>query len=355
MKAGIVGLPQSGKTTIFRVLTRAAAPDAVDHRRRSRPNVAVVKVPDRRVDFLASVFKPRKTTHATIEFVDIAGLVRGRTREMVLDPVRDVDALVHVVRAFSDDAVAHPDGSVDTERDIRNFDAELILADLASIEKRVERLDKDLKKIKDPGLAMERDFLAQARAWLEGERPLREMSIDTDVERRIRGFAFLSAKPMVVALNIGEENIERLRGGGAGGESRRGAERVLVCGRLEAEMAELAPDELEGFLDDYGLSESGMVRLIRSTYHLLGLISFLTAGDAECRAWTIRQGTRAGRAAGAIHTDLEKHFIRAEVAAFDDFERHGGFASLREKGLLRLEGREYEVQDGDIVTVRHGG
>ncbi len=355
MKAGIVGLPGSGKTTIFRVLTRAAAPDVADHGRRSRPNVAVVKVPDRRVEFLASVFEPRKTTFATIEFVDIAGLIRGRTREMVLDPVRDVDALVHVVRAFPDDAVPHPDGTVDAERDIRNLDAELILADLASIEKRLERLEMDLKKIKDPGLASERDFLVQARAWLEDERPLREMSIDAAIERRIRGFAFLSAKPMVLALNIGEDDIERLRGGGRGGESRPNTERVLVCGRLEAEMAELAPDELDGFLDDYGLSESGMVRLIRSTYRLLGLISFLTAGDAECRAWTIRRGTRAGRAAGAIHTDLEKHFIRAEVAAFDDFEKHGGFASLREKGLLRLEGRDYEVRDGDIVTVRHGG
>jgi len=254
---------------------------------------------------------------------------------------------------------------VDAERDIRNFDAELILADLASIEKRLERLEKDLKKIKDADMKMERDFLVEAQAWLESERPLREMTIDEAVSKQIRGFSFLSAKPMVYAINVGEDQIDMLNSpntspdtvdaGDTNVESRPNTERVYICGKLEAEMVDLPTEELNSFLEDYGLSESGMVRLIRSTYHLLGLISFLTAGEEECRAWTIRRGTRAQQAAGAIHTDLEKHFIRAEVAGFDDFKEHGGFAALRDKGLLRLEGKQYEVKDGDIINVRHGG
>ena len=355
MKAGIVGLSQVGKTTIFRILTEAAIETHSDRGRKSQPNVGVVQVPDTRVEYLASVFSPRKTTFATVEFVDVGGLERGKGRDMALDPVRDVDTLVHVVRAFADEAVPHPDGSVDAERDIRNFGAELILADLASIEKRLERLNKDLGKIKDADMTRERDFLVEAEAWLESERPLREMSIDEATSKQIRGFSFLSAKPMVYVINIGEDQIDLLTSGSSNDESRPGRDRVYICGRLEAEMAELPAEDLVGFLEDYGLDESGMVRLIRSTYHLLGLISFLTAGEEECRAWTIRRGTRAQRAAGAIHTDLEKHFIRAEVAAFDDFKEHGGFAALRDKGLLRLEGKEYEVKDGDILNIRHSG
>jgi GTP-binding protein YchF len=355
MKVGIVGLPQVGKTTIFRILTQAAVETHGDRGRKPQPNVGVVRVPDARVEYLASVFSPRKTTFATVEFVDVGGLVRGKGRDMALDPVRDVDTLVHVVRAFEDEAVAHTDGTVDSERDIRNFDAELILADLASIEKRLERLHKDLRKIKDADMSRERDFLVEAQAWLESERPLRDMSIDETVSKQIRGFSFLSAKPMVYVINVGEDQIDLLKNRSSEDESRPETERVYICGRLEAEMAELPPEELGGFLEDYGLAESGMVRLIRSTYHLLGLISFLTAGEEECRAWTIRRGTMAQSAAGAIHTDLEKHFIRAEVASFDEFKEHGGFSALRDKGLLRLEGKGYEVKDGDILTIRHSG
>ena len=355
MRAGIVGLPQVGKTTIFKILTQAAVEIHSDRGRKSKPNVGVVHVPDPRVEYLASVFFPRETTYATVEFVDVGGLVRGKGRDLSLDPVRDVDTLVHVIRAFEDKAVPHIDGSVDAERDIRNFDIELILADLASIEKRLDRLKKDLQKIKDANMTRERDFLVEAQSWLESERPLREMSIDETMSKQIRGFSFLSAKPMLYVINVGEEQIDLLKSEPSNNESRPDTERVYISGRLEAEMAELPSEELIGFLEDYGLTESGMVRLIRSTYHLLGLISFLTAGEEECRAWTIRRGTQAQQAAGTIHTDLEKHFIRAEVAAFDDFEKHGGFAALRNKGLLRLEGKEYEVKDGDIITVRHSG
>ncbi len=354
MKAGIVGLPQVGKTTIFRILTRAAI-DLVSARgRKSQPNVGVVQVPDERVAFLASVFNPVKVTYATIEFVDVVGLLRGQGRDLALDPVRDVDAMVHVVRAFDDDTVPHSEGSIDARRDIRNFDAELILADLQSVEKRLERLNKDLKKLKDADLGRERDFLVEVQNWLESERPLREMDIPEADRKRVRGFAFLSEKPMIYAINVGEEQIEEL-GRHRPGDTPPNTQSVYLCGKLEAEMTELPPEELDGFLEDYGLTESGMVRLIRSTYDLLGLISFLTAGEEECRAWTIRRGTTAQKAAGAIHTDLEKHFIRAEVAHYHDFQAHPGFGPLRDKGLLRLEGKGYEVQDGDIVTVRHSG
>ncbi len=354
MKAGIVGLPQAGKTTIFRILTRAAI-DVVSKRgRKSQPNVGVVQVPDERVAFLASVFEPLKVTYATVEFVDVAGLVRGKGRDLALDPVRDVDAMVHVVRAFDDAAVPHSESSIDPERDIRNFDAELILADLASVEKRLERLNKDLKKLKDAELERERDFLVQAQNWLESEHPLREMDIPETDRKRMRGFAFLSEKPMIYAINRGEDQIGELSQDPAK-DSPPNTERVYICGKLEAEMTELPPEDLDSFLEDYGLTETGMVRLIRSTYHLLGLISFLTVGEDECRAWTIRKGTTAQKAAGVIHTDLEKHFIRAEVAHFADFREHPGFGPLRDKGLLRLEGKGYEVQDGDIVNVRHSG
>ncbi len=354
MRAGIVGLPQSGKTTIFRILTQAAVEVVSERGRKAQPNVGVVQVPDERVDFLTSAFEPRKTTYATVEFVDVGGLVRGRSRDLALDPVRDVDTMVHVVRAFDDPSVPHSESSLDPERDIRNFDAELILADLASIEKRLERLNKDLKKLKDADLEREREILVEALAWLESERPLREMDFPEADRKRVRGFAFVSEKPMIYAINLGEDQIEQLRQNQTE-DSAPNTERVYICGKLEAEMAELEPEELDSFLEDYGLAESGMVRLIRSTYHLLGLISFLTAGEEECRAWTIRKGTTAQKAAGVIHTDLETHFIRAEVSHFDDFREHPGFGPLRDKGLLRLEGKGYEVKDGDILTIRHSG
>jgi GTP-binding protein YchF len=355
MKAGIVGFPQSGKTTIFKILTRAKVQTDTHKGRRAEPNVGVVRVPDERVDYLASVFQAKKTTYTTIEFVDIQGLIRGKGQDMAFAPVRDVDALVHVVRAFEDELLPHTDGSVNPDRDIRNFDAELILADLASVEKRLERLDKDLKKIKNQELERERDVLRVTLQWLESERPLREMDMDEGDRRRVRGFSFLSEKPMIYVLNLGDDKIETLESEHSEEQARPNTERAYICGKLEGEMAELPPEELTEFLSDYGIGESGMERLIRSTYHLLGLISFLTAGEEECRAWTIRRGTRAQQAAGAIHTDLEKHFIRAEVSGLEDFKKHPSFAALREHGLLRLEGKQYEVQDGDIITVRHGG
>ena len=355
MKAGIIGLPSAGKTTIFNVLTQGKAAAGPAAGRRLEPNVGIVKVPDPRVDFLASKFDPEKTTYATVEFVDVQGLVRGKGQDVALAPLRTVDVLVHVIRVFTDESVAHVEGSVDPERDRQNIDYELMLADIASIEKRMERLEKDLKKIKNPALEKEFALLQRAKAWLESEKPLREMEVPDDEKKLVRGFAFLSEKPMIYVENIGEDQLDRLKDAGGHGELRPNTERTAICGKLEAEMAELSSEELRTFLADYGLKESGSERLIRTTYRLLGLISFLTAGKEECRAWTITRGMSAQRSAGVIHSDLEDHFIRAEVCAYDDFVKYGSMQALKEKGLLRLEGKEYVVKDGDIMTIRHSG
>jgi GTP-binding protein YchF len=353
MKAGIIGLPGVGKTTIFNVLTQGKAATGPAGRK-LEPNVGIVKVPDLRVDFLASKFQPEKTTYATVEFVDVQGLSRGKGQDLALAPLRTVDVLIHVLRAFEDEAAPHPEGSIDTERDRKNLEYEFMLADIGSIEKRMERLEKDIKKIKNAANEKELAFLQRAKAWLESEKPLREMETNSEERKLVKGFAFLSEKPVIYVENIGEDQLSRLKGSDARAFGPN-TEHVIVCGKLEAEMAELPPEELRAFLADYGLSESGVERLIRKTYGLLGLISFLTAGEEECRAWTIPQGTNAQRAAGVIHTDLESHFIRAEVCGYEDFVKHGSFQALKEKGLLRLEGKEYIVNDGDIMTIRHSG
>jgi GTP-binding protein YchF len=353
MKAGIIGLEMVGKTTIFNVLSQGKASTGSAGGRRMEPNVAAVKVPDARLDYLASVFHPEKTTYAVVEFVDMPSLARGRGQDILLAPLRTVDVLIHVVRTFQDEAVPHPGGGVDAERDKRDLNYELMLADIASIEKRMERLEKDLKKGKTAALTKELQYLERAKAWLETERPLREMAVDEEEKKLTKGFAFLSEKPMIEVENIGEDQLSRLTEAAA--EASAATERTVICGKLEAEMAELPPEELRTFLKDYGLRESGAERLIRSTYRLLGLISFFTVGEEECRAWTITSGTNAQRAAGVIHTDLQDHFIRAEVCHYDDFVKHGSHQALREKGLLRLEGKDYIVRDGDIMEIRHSG
>jgi len=355
MKAGIIGLQSVGKTTIFNILSRGKTPSGASGGRRLEANVGVIKVPDQRLDFLASIFNPEKTTYATVEFVDVPALVRGRGQDIALAPLRTVDVLIHVVRVFEDESVSHPAASVDPERDKRDLDFELILADIASIEKRSERLEKDLKKQKTPALLKEQAFLERAKPWLESEKPLRDLAMDEEEKRLVKGFAFLSEKPMLYVDNIGEDQLDRLKHAPPSNAVRGKTESTIICGKLEAEMAELPPDELKSFLADYGLTESGAERLIRTTYHLLGLISFFTVGEEECRAWTITQGTNAQHAAGAIHTDLQDHFIRAEVCHYEDFVQHKSHQALREKGLLRLEGKDYSVLDGDIMEIRHSG
>ena len=355
MRAGIIGLPSVGKTTIFNVLNQGKAAIAPAGSRRLEPNVGIVKVPDARLDYLSSIYKPEKHTPATVEIVDVQGLVRGKGQDMALAPVRTVDALIHVLRAFHDDSIPHPDGDVNPERDRTNLDYELMLADIASIEKRIERLEKDLKKIKNPALEKELEYIIRAKAWLESEKPLREMEIREDERKMVKGFAFLSEKPMIYIENIGEDQLDRLRHPDTNATLRPNTEHTIICGKLEAEMAELPREEMQTFLGDYGLTESGSERLIRTTYRLLGLISFLTVGEEECRAWTIVRGTNAQHAAGTIHSDLQDHFIRAEVFHYDDFKTHGSTQALKEKGLLRLEGKEYIVKDGDVMNIRHSG
>jgi len=355
MKAGIIGLQSSGKTTIFQILAHGRASIGGGGARKQEPNVASVQVPDARLDYLSSVFNPEKTTYAVVEFVDVPALTRGRGQDVALAPLRTVDVLIHVIRAFRDESVPHPEGSVDSERDRRDLNYELMLADIASIEKRMERLEKDLKRGKTPALLKEMSYLERAKAWLESEKPLREMETDSEEKKLVKGFAFLSEKPMIEVENIGEEQLDRLTEIEAAQNLPMNMDRTIVSGKLEAEMAELSPEELRTFLADYKLTESGSTRLIRTTYRLLGLISFFTVGEEECRAWTITRGTNAQNAAGVIHTDLADHFIRAEVCHYDDFVKHGTMQALKEKGLLRLEGKEYNVKDGDIMTIRHSG
>jgi GTP-binding protein YchF len=355
MKAGIIGLQGCGKTTIFQVLAQGRGSGGSGGGRRQEANVASIQVPDARLDYLASVFKPEKTTYAVVEFVDVPALTRGRGQDVALAPLRTVDVLIHVVRAFKDESVPHPAGSVDPERDRRDLNYELMLADIGSIEKRMERLEKDLKKGKTPQLVKEQSYLERAKAWLESEKPLREMETDSEEKRLTKGFAFLSEKPMIEVENIGEDQLARLTETETLQDLPPNLDRTIVCGKLEAEMAELSPEELRTFLADYKLTESGSTRLIRATYRLLGLISFFTVGEEECRAWTITRGMNAQRAAGVIHTDLQEHFIRAEVCHYDDFVKHGSHQALKEKGLLRLEGKEYIVKDGDIMEIRHSG
>src|SRR5262245_38606296 len=353
MKAGIIGLQGSGKTTIFQIL--AYGRSSAGARGRQEPNMASVQVPDSRLDFLSSVFKPEKTTYAVVEFVDVPALTRGRGQDVALAPLRTVDVLIHVIRAFEDAAVPHPAGSVDPERDRRDLNYELMLADIASIEKRMERLEKDLKKGKTPALVKELDYLQRAKAWLESEKPLREMETDSEEKKLVKGFAFLSEKPMIEVENIGEDGLSRLTEAQAAQNLTPNLDRTIVCGKLEAEMAELPPEELRTFLADYKLTESGSARLIRTTYRLLGLISFFTVGEEECRAWTIARGTNAQRAAGVIHKDLQEHFIRAEVCHSDAFVKPGSHQVLKDKGLRRLEGKDLLVKDGAIMEIRHSG
>jgi GTP-binding protein YchF len=286
------------------------------------------------------------------------------SRESLRDPaylasLRVGDAFAHVVRLFEDETVPHEKGSVNPLRDLEDVDTELILSDLVVIEKRLERLDKDRKKIKNPELDREFDLLVRCQASLEQNQPLRQLSIDADDEKRIRGFQFLSRKPVLYVLNLGEGDAARMaererefREGPLAGRANTAV--TAVCGKIEAELAELPPAEQADYLASYGLKESGLERLISATYSLLGLMSFLTAGEDECRAWTIPMNSHAVKAAGAIHSDFEKKFIRAEVVNWQALVDHGGYAGVREKGLLRLEGKEYLVKDGDVLVIRHG-
>jgi GTP-binding protein YchF len=353
MKAGLVGLPLSGKSTLFQLLTGAAPAQG-----RAEARVGVARVPDARVEALARLFSPRKTTPATVEYVDVPGTAKGEGAALVdLPALRGVDALVHVVRAFENELVPHPEGSVDALRDARVLELELMLADLAQVERRLERLEQSIKKSKRAEEVAERELFQRLKEALEKEQPLREVEVSEEDRRRLRSYSLLTEKPMLVTVNLGEDGIAGaaafLASSGLQEWARRpGVGLVAVSAPIEAEMAQLSPEDADAFRADLQLSEPGLDRLARASYALLGLISFLTAGEDECRAWTIRAGTRAQQAAGAIHSDIERGFIRAEVVAFDQLMSAGSIAACRERGTLRLEGKEYVVRDGDVINFR---
>ena len=361
MKTGIIGLPQVGKTSLFRILTKAHLSEHAYSNPREA-HVGIAKVPDDRLDRLAALFKPKKLTHASVEYVDVGAIGQEALKESAyLGHLRTVDALAHVVRAFDDPAIPHV-GPIDPLRDIKNVDFDLMVSDLGQIEKRLERVEKDLKKMRSVDLEKEFDLLKRAKSHLESERPLREMEMTPEDKKRLRGFMFLSEKPILYVLNISEsgelgkdlaEAISKYKLTEVA--SRPSAAAAAICGKVEAELSEMSDADAAEFLSSYGLKESGLARLIRATYALLGLISFFTTGEDECRAWTIPIHTRAVEAAGAIHSDLEKHFIRAETIRWDQLLEAGSEANARARGTLRLEGKDYIVQDGDVMHIRHSG
>jgi GTP-binding protein YchF len=353
MQLGILGFPKVGKTTLFNILT--ASQQATDKFSASRQtNVGVAQVPDPRLVALRDLFAPKKFTPATVEYVDIPGIRKGEGAESLdLAKLRTVDALVHVVRAFEDPELPHPYGSVDPSRDLESLELELILGDHEIVERRLEKLQQATKRGLKPEEERERDLLAgTVMPALEAERPLREVELAPEDERRLRGFQLLSAKPVLVVINAGEGDLAGADPAKLGWRPRPGAEVVVMSAPIEQEIARLAPDEQRDFLAELGLGEPSLDRVIRASYGLLGLISFFTVGEDEVRAWTIRRGTPAREAAGAIHSDIERGFIRAEVVPWDDLVRLSSLAACRTAGLLRLEGKEYEVRDGEVIHFR---
>jgi len=361
MKTGIIGLPQVGKTSLFKILTKAK----LEEHGYSNPreaHIGVARVPDQRLDKLSALYSPKKTTYATVDYVDVAAIGQEALKETAfLTNLRNVDALIHVLRAFEDDSIPHV-GPVDPLRDIRNVEFDLMVSDLTQIEKRLERVEKDLKKMRTGDLEREHALLLRSKEALEKEQPLRELEMTPEEKKLIKGFMFLSQKPILYALNIGESTtlgadldaaVSRFRLEEVAHRPNAGA--TAICGKVEAELAEMDDEEAADFLASYELHESGLVRLIRKSYELLGLISFFTAGEDECRAWTVPLGSKAPQAAGAIHSDLEHHFIRAETIRWDSLLEAGSEAAARAKGTLRLEGKEYVVQDGDVLHIRHSG
>jgi GTP-binding protein YchF len=354
MHIGIIGLPSSGKTLVFQTLTQS---DSSGTRAGGKSETRVVAVPDHRLETLAAMYMPRKVTPATIAFVDpqIVGQTGTQYVESLLPLMRDADALVHVVRAFDNPAVPHPAGSVDAARDHRQLNSELLLADLGVVERRIERLSKDLRKMKDPELASEHTMLLRCLEALENEQPIRQLTFSEDEQKRLRGFGLLSSKAQLVGLNLDESAIQH--------ESERVAqfqvaiddpalEVIPIYGSIESEIAQLPAGEAKAFLDDLGLQQTGLDRFVQASYHLLNLCSFFTAGEKEVRAWTITRGCSAQQAAGVIHSDLARGFIRAEVTHYDDLTAAGSMAKARDAGKLRLEGKTYPVKDGDVMLIR---
>ncbi len=362
MKLGITGLPNVGKSTLFNSLTKAGAEAANYPFCTIDPNVGVVAVPDARVKKLGEIYHSKKVTPAIIEFVDIAGLVKGASKgeglgNQFLANIRETDAIVHVVRCFEDDNVVHVDGSVNPLRDIETINLELIFADLEVIERRIGKVGKTARMNKS--YQKEAALLEKLKQLLEEGRMAREYETDDEEEEALlKGYNLLTAKPVIYAANVGEDDLADDGAGNAGVSALRekaageGSEVFVVCASIEEEISQLEEEDKEAFLEDLGLKEAGLDRLIKASYSLLGLISFLTCGEDESRAWTIKKGTKAPQAAGKIHTDFERGFIKAEVIGYDTLLECGTVAAAKEKGLVRMEGKEYVVKDGDVILFR---
>ncbi len=363
MKLGIVGLPNVGKSTLFNSLTKAGAESANYPFCTIDPNIGIVQVPDERVDKLGELYHTKKCTHATIEFVDIAGLVKGASKgeglgNQFLANIREVDAIVHVVRCFEDTNVVHVDGSVDPARDIETINLELIFSDLEILQRRIDKVAKQAKM--DKTIAKEYEQLEEIKAHLEAGKMARTFPVSDDEDKAawFNSYNLLTAKPTIYAANVSEDDladdgasnkyVQAVRSQAA----TEGSEVFVICAQIEQEIAELDDDEKAMFLEDLGLKQSGLDKLIAASYSLLGLMSFLTAGEDECRAWTIKKGTKAPQAAGKIHTDFERGFIKAEVVNYKDLLELGSLAAAREKGLVGMEGKEYVVKDGDVILFR---
>jgi GTP-binding protein YchF len=365
LRAALIGFGAGGKTTLFQLMTSARETARAAHGK-GETSVGISKVPDARLDRLTAMYNPRKRVPATVEFTDLANAGASGGAKALVDVAayKNADALVHVLRAFRDPSVPHPSGSIDPARDAQAMEDELILADLGVAERRLERLEKDLKKNRSADLEKERDVVTLCRSALEEGRPLRALDLKGDDRNRLRGFQFLSAKPLLIVINLDETDLA------AGGDaatridraadaagltsflSRASTAAVAVCAKIELEIAQLEAADAAAFLSDLGLTESGLDRVIRASYDLLGYISFLTVGEDECRAWSIPRGTPAQLAAGEIHSDIARGFIRAEVVSYDHLIARGSMAACREHGEVRLEGKEYVVQDGDIINFR---
>jgi GTP-binding protein YchF len=362
MKLGIVGLPNVGKSTLFNSLTKAGAESANYPFCTIDPNVGIVTVPDIRLEKLSAIYNSKKIIPAAIEFVDIAGLVKGASKgeglgNQFLSNIREVDAIVHVVRCFEDENVVHVDGSIGPIRDIETINLELIFSDIEVLDRRIAKTTKGLKN--DKSLAKELDILNVLKSNLEEGKSARSIEFDTDDEINfVHSLNLLTNKPIIYASNVSEDdladdgnsndNVKIVREWAKGENS----EVFVVCAQIEEEISQLDDDEKKMFLEDLGISESGLDKLIRASYSLLGLISYLTAGEQETRAWTITKGTKAPQAAGKIHTDFEKGFIRAETVSYEDLVNCGSYTAAKEKGLVRLEGKEYVVNDGDVILFR---
>ena len=359
LRAGLIGFPASGKTALFQLLTSAR--EAPRPSGKQEANVGVSRVPDDRLDRLTALFNPRKHVPATVEFADMGGAASGKSGAAALLDVaafRNADALLHVVRLFRDPSVPHAAGSIDAARDVRTMEDEVILADLGVVERRLERLEKDLKKQANADLKKEQEILTACRTALEAGKPLRDLNLPPDDLRRLRGFQFLSSKPLLLVLNLDEADLPQadravelagIQDVVTGPNTRA----VPICAKIELEIAQLDPEDAKAFMADLGLKESGLDRVIRASYDLLGYISFFTVGEDENRAWSIPRGTNAQNAAGEIHSDIQRGFIRAEVCRYEDLLARGSIAACRDHAELRLEGKEYIVLDGDVINFRH--